>query len=657
MQPQTPAAPRAARVWQIFLRLAPFLAALPPLAALFLRTPALQAAVYLVFWLYLPGMALAQVLVKAEGRAQKILYAFFLGTAFLFILYYCGALLGSALPVRLVPPLLGAGYLVYCALVRREQTLAQLRSFWQGAVSPLPWLAAAGVWFSFLLTTVAIGGPGEISNPDYLWHMGNVHTLAALPGVEDIRVTGMDFRYHYFSDLIWASGKLAVGLDPYYSILRFSALLAPVPMACSVWLLLRGVLKKPWFAGICAGVALFCAPLYGVYNDFSYQWGSNVNAVGVAVPCGLLLILHMVKGLEAPRVSWRFVLVAFVLACLTTGFKGPFALCAMGAVLGAGLVRLRYKKRPPKRWLFAVLAIVGGFLLVWALLLRTGLNEDYIKSWQPFYSVFTAEVLARPLIALGEGVFARAVLMPLHLVVIFGVFALPFLFAYVRFVARFIGGRGCPDGVLAALAGAVSSLLVFYMLDLTGRSQFYFMYFATPLVAAVAANEVEHFWMPVLVRRKRAVIRIIAAGLSAVMVLFAAAHPMWEPGQPTYSPSEVEAAYWLRDNVATEEKVATNRHHSMYLVSGLAGVRFWLEGDLYARNSGKTVEMLAEQRDLGDDLFRDGVGGKAELARQLEVEWLLQYKSFVADDLHAAPGDGFTLAFAGEDVLIWRLEA
>lgn len=636
---------------QILFYLVPVFLTLGPILFISAQTQAYLAILFLLFWVYLPGRFYTRLSKNNPNTIFSTLTSFFLGFIGLIILFYLGR---NAILLRFIPFCIGIAGIIQELFLAKDKVAFKKLSGKLFAIfkNPIWWVLAFAVCWSFYLLITCLGTPISIANTDYFWHMGNIHTLANSPQFQDIRVLGMTFTYHYFADLLWAAGKLVFGLDPFFCVTSYPLLVAPILMSLSLWELLCPVIKTPWKRTLCSIVTLLWVPLYGMYNDFTYQWATNVNAVGIALPCAIWLILLSIKALNSQKVHWRTIILILLGSALVTGLKGPFALCALAAVTGGWLVRLLKKRETAKKSWVVPLSILLGFLPVWAFLLRTGLNEGYISSWQPAYSVYTAEVLAPLLVAFGNGLTARLILLPLHLIIILGVFSIPFVFACIRFVIQFFKNTlPKEDNSIFYLAGSVASLLVFYMLDLRGRSQFYFLYFAVPLVAAVALQEVKLYWLP----KMKKSLKIFCSALVVILLVFAMAHPMMEKPQALYSQSEVDASLWLASNVDDDEMIATNRHSAFYMASALSGKQFFLEGDTYARNSGVTEEMLEPQKALSDSLFMANTQNKSAIAKELGIDYLVQFTNNVDADLLSHLEDYYTLLWREDAVSIYKV--
>ncbi len=621
-------------------------------------------ALFLLFLLLalLPGLVAARLLWPGAGTGRALLAAFYLGLAVLFAQYFLLNAVGALNALQWSVPVLAVLSLAALLFFARRNGTPILR---QAAALPaqlarhhlLLWVIAAGVWYSYYLTNIRFSTPDTVYSADMQWHMGNIYTLAA-PGFQDIRIFGMTFRYHYFADLLYAAGRIVFGFLPYNCVLRFPALLTPALMGLSVYLLAGLAVQKRWLRALVAAVVLYVFPLFGRYNDFAYQWLTNVNAVGVAVPC-MILVLLVVRASNTLSVRRLLPLLALATAVLA-GLKGPFAVCVVAGAVGAPLYALLKKDPHLRRWLAVSGGIALGFLPVWFALLRGGMNSAYLFTDRLLMAVSHADVLSRPIIALGDNFLARLVFLPVQYLFVTGIFGIPFLFALVRaLISLFRRGKAVETADFFYIFGAFLSFGAYYYYDMIGRSQNYFLLGACVLMVVPALGELRR-WGAALAAKPRPLKTGGAAAGIAVAVfcaVFSAFHPMLEDHIGLYTKNELRAIQWIIDNVPDDALIAVNRHEAFYLVSGFTGKRIYLEGTRYAKNSGVTEAMLAGMIAQNDSLFDAAVPSaqRTGTMQALGIDYLVQWKNSYTDTELTAPlGDDFEVCFVSDDVLIWQ---
>jgi hypothetical protein len=348
---------------------------------------------------------------------------------------------------------------------------------------------------------------------------------------------------------------------------------------------------------------------------------------------------------------------------LLAGFKGPFALSILGALAGYTLYQWLKRQKQGARWYAMVLSVVLSFALVWVTLLRSGLNDAYFFTDRAFMPVSHAAVLAKPIIALGDHFWARLCLLPVQFLLVTGIFAVPYLSALGKLIVSVFrrNVRNQNKLQVLCLAGSFISLGAYYLFDMTGRSQNYFLYFSSPLIACAALFEMTAWygrWQTKPLRQRR-ILNVIVVVLLVSVMLFSAFQPMVEPIMPGYfTADEMRAVQWIIENVPDDALIAVNRHETFYMLSGYTGKQIYIEGVRYAKNSGVTEDMLAERMAKNDALFHNETDNETRLAlaKEIGADYFVQWLNVYADDqLFGIFGDGFERCYSGEDVIVWRL--
>ncbi len=627
---------------------------------------------YVLLCILLPGKLLFDHSRNLNGPLRFLL-CFYGGFSVAVMLYYLCCLLQSFWPLKLIPLVLGIfelGKLIFSAY--REGVRRYLCKGWEKASRNhaafwcvlLAMLASAAVLFYLFAT------PNMVWNPDYQWHMGNIYTLADSFNFADIRAEGLTFTYHYFSDLFFAIGRIIFGLEPYQCAMRFPILLTGPLVISSVSALLAYTPLRSWNAR--AGVALagmLLTPLFGPNNDLAYQWLTNINAVGLAMPCGLTLIcllLHFAQRPQREGVTWKTGTLCILLMLLTAGLKGPFALAILGGVCGYTLYLLIKRQKLLKGWYWLVAGLCLAFLLIWITLLRFGLNEDYGTQSAFLDKVYKVKAYIPIVLYFGDSWKTKLLMLPLHFFAVTGILSLPFLAVCIRYVTRLFRHE-CPSerGEAILLCLCVSSLGVYYLFDMTGQSQNYFLYFSIPCMLALAVQETAR-WLAALYRKKRVILRRCLAGamicLAAVNMTVAAMNPALEDRIEFYTPEILQGVDWIRENTSPDAKLAVNRHGSFYLLSGFTGRRFKVEGVLYARNSGATLSSFEQQMQENDRLFDPEYPDKLALAKALGIDYTVYVvRTFesendeVYDPSIMENQEGFELCFSNRDIVIYQV--
>ena len=624
---------------------------------------------YLAWYVLLPGHLLYRVVFRGNGGAAvRLLSSFYLGLALLFSQYYLLELAGALWPLRFISPAV-ALFEIFSVARRRIKNKTQgtgLRHFFISAAENhlFVWLLCIAVCYSFYILNIRYSTPDTIYNSDLHWHMGNIYTLSK-PGFQDIRVEGMFFKYHYFSDLFFAVGRVAVGLVPFNCVMRFPVLITPLLVTASVYELTRTAAHTRLSRAFFSLCLMLFVPLFGRYNDIAYQWLTNLNAVGLALPCGLLLLIFVRDRLLAcpgKNIAWRDAALAFVFIVMLSGLKGPFGVSVLGAFAAFTVYALVKHLKPGAGWYVAASCVAVGFLVMWFTLLSSGLNDAYILSDRLAASVKHADILVPAINALGDNLFARLVLLPVQFILVGGMFAVPFVVMLVRVIGSLFRKKesGLDAFTVFCTLGAFVSLGAYYYFDMLGRSQNYFLYFAVPMMAYPAITEIVR-WAKKLsgtasLRKKAAKIALAAVMLAAVV--FAGFNPMLEDEISLYSAGELGAIAWIEENVPEDSLLMVNRHETFYLISGFTGRQVYVEGVYYAKNSGVTLEMLEDRIALNDELFHSDTTTerRIEIVRQTGADYIVQWRnSYANPELSNRFEQGFTAAYVSDDVVIWQL--
>ena len=201
-----------------------------------------------VFWLWLPGRALAARLAPRRGRG---LYAAIYGAGLLAAVQCLAARLGVFWPLGLPAAVGLAGLLRPIrrsrgsarALARRAaaHTARRLESphttLWAGLC------LGYGVFCSAANPHPLRAGAAALDR-DFLWNIGNAAALQRAFPAEDLRVSGVRLAYHYLTELLWAALARLSGAALFAAVLVLSLVFSLVvalagrkkPLAWLSWL-------------------------------------------------------------------------------------------------------------------------------------------------------------------------------------------------------------------------------------------------------------------------------------------------------------------------------------------------------------------------------------------------------------------------------------
>lgn len=640
-----------------------------------------------VFWLWLPGRALAARLAPRRGRG---LYAAIYGAGLLAAVQCLAARLGAFWLLGLPAAVGLAGLLRPIrrsrgsarALARRAaaHTARRLESphttLWAGLCF------GYGVFCSAANPHPLRAGAAALDR-DFLWNIGNAAALQRAFPAEDLRVSGVRLAYHYLTELLWAALARVSGaalFDVYFyfagPVFLALALAALRALASGCW---PGRPTGRYLAlvfgfGCASGAAALGNGLSVFGNTLLAHLLTNINAQATALLffagafCAFAALAR--AGLRRTPGSWRqwgALFLSFGLLCVAKGPQAALLLCGVAAAL-ALLLLLRRVRFGPAAGMLAGLGAV--FFALYQFLYAGGVSsmEFSIFAMRNTFIYRTLSPLTDALCAMlpGTGYFWLVCLgllnafcmLPLQCLLCLGL--LP---AAVRTLPR-------PDParlLAAALAGG--GMLAYHLFYHSSSSQVYFALLALLCLSLLAAGAPR----PRRVLRGPVLLAGMLGGLTTLCIALGFARQAAPPlaacaglREPAASAENVtagdEAAMaWLAANSGERDVFATNRISSTPAVedaisniyTGLSGRQAWLEGWTYAvTNMGVGPDFLAEKRWVNEELFSGLPAGEAHaLARQAGVRWLVLAKAWPG-----APPAGLAPVYENESATIYDLE-
>lgn len=640
-----------------------------------------------VFWLWLPGRALAARLAPRRGRG---LYAAIYGAGLLAAVQCAAARLGAFWPLGL-PAAVGLAGLLRPIRRSRGSTRALAR---RSAARAVHWLTGphTTLWAGLCL---GYGVFCSAANPhplragaaaldrDFLWNIGNAAALQRAFPAEDLRVSGVRLAYHYLTELLWSALARVSGaalFDVYFyfagPVFLALALAALRAMARGCW---PGRPTGRYLAlvfgfGCASGAAALGNGLSVFGNTLLAHLLTNINAQATALPffagafCAFAALAR--AGLRRAPGSWRqwgALFLSFGLLCMAKGPQAALLLCGVAAAL-ALLLLLRRVRFGPAAGMLAGLGAV--FFALYQFLYAGGVSsmEFSIFAMRNTFIYRTLSPLTDALCAMlpGTGYFWLVCLgllnafcmLPLQCLL-----CLELLPAAVRALPQ-------PDParlLAAALAGG--GMLAYHLFYHSSSSQVYFALLALLCLSLLAAGAPR----PRGVLRGPVLLAGMLGGLTTLCIALGFARQAAPPlaacaglREPSASAENVtagdEAAMaWLAANSSERDVFATNRISSTPAVedaisniyTGLSGRQAWLEGWTYAvTNMGVGPDFLAEKRWVNEELFSGLPAGEARaLARQAGVRWLVLAKAWPG-----APPAGLAPVYENESAAIYDLE-
>jgi hypothetical protein len=552
---------------------------------------------------------------------------------------------------------------------------ALLKAAVPSADGPAYVLASVGMAISAFFTLFRYPRPDVIPGvqlyPDIAWHIGNVGILSGANGFQDTRVHGVTFTYHYFSDLFFAIERLVFGGNAFDLIVQYQFVLIGTLLGfTAIAFFSEAFGKRSWTAYSSSAVLLFVpAVLPGYGNLLFFHLFTNVNAMALALPALMVLLILVKRLLEDRNEPYSIVLIPALLILLA-GLKGPVAFTILAALLTFAALQV-LRRGFDRIWGFTLLASCIGYAVVHFTLLDKGLSLITLGLSSP------VEIVAR--VPAYAGLFAMvprtpllvAAMIPFHFLVVGSPLAIFFLIRVFRIATRWVRGKALPSFEEFLLVFAILSVGAYYTIGHAGLSQMYFLFGALPAIVLLGFHEARDL----LSRTRPASPRILVASLLLITVSVGAVasyHVLQrnaletvklhgiDTSSPTVnkvSSAEYEGLAWLQANTPSSSLFATNRHGTdrlFFLYSAYTGRMFYVEGSSYATNSGLSREQADAMQRLNDRLFQAGVSRKLDLARRLGIDYVVYFKH-ERDRTPPNEAQGFRPVFDNADMTIFQV--
>ena len=215
---------------------------------------------------------------------------------------------------------------------------------------------------------------------DFLYWVGNnISFTKGLP-VQDYRLVGNNFYYHYFSSTLMAQISLATKLDVVTLSLFFSSVLPCLLLVFSSYVFLSELVNNKYLIIIGMIMILLCDGIYGFVTAHIYFCPFGYD---YAYAIGMLSIAYLIQIYKNDKYSIKEIAVSCLLIMLATGFKGPIGIVTL---MGYAIVsfKLLIEKKYKKgficgiSWLFVFLFTFFAFIYNWSLTGDSPLGLSYV---------------------------------------------------------------------------------------------------------------------------------------------------------------------------------------------------------------------------------------------------------------------------------------
>ncbi len=672
--------------------------------------------IYCVLYVVLPGAVLCYIFGIADrigsiNRYLRAVLVFYLGILQLFIQYYLLKSVGHVSWIRYSVPIIiilialfmlkyDKNRLILCR-ARYRNLKSDFRRFINGEECWFVAVLITSVTFLVLVFSLFQYPSQEyFTYQDNIWHMSNINILAS-GSFSDYRVFGYTFRYHYFSDLFYAICKIIFKVETYDCIVKYQVFVIPSLVVLSVYGFFRHLLPegKTTILKLTTLVLLFAPATLPVFtNSFNYQWLSNVNAVGLTLPCMLILLVLIKLSIDYDINTGKsgyikLLLLLAVFQLLVSGFKGPIAVTVVGGFAVYALLALRFQNTF-KRNITIFAAILAPFLLVYYMLLSYGLASGTavlsVSSWfSPATEGFIFETAYEDVLKFtGSSLFAKLLLLIPHYLCATGPAAICSVFAIILCIYRYISNKNMDKYQLFSCCFLITGAGGYYLVNHSGKSQMYFLFAVLPTITYIAGQWLSEYnpvwrlktgYQSLIIFFSKLMLQcvliiILFISLFSTMILYGSIlkkdidnwNSKYEETDVSnvfsVSSEEIEGLRWIRDNTDMNVMCATNKH---YILSGDEKEKAWwffdsayserqlfIEGYSYETNSGFDISKGETMIEINDRMFSGEYNDqyKYELAEKLGIEYLIIHMN---EDLSFIPsGKQFSICFKNDSIAI-----
>ncbi|WP_028234647.1 hypothetical protein [Pseudobutyrivibrio sp. MD2005] len=639
--------------------------------------------IFVVFWIQIPGMLFESILLPRRLKfSTRLLAAFFIGFMYLATLYYIESLTGIKNIILVAGPVASVvGIMAYIKKGRPSLLNAdeQFRGAWV-IIFAFIFIASS---LSFLLKfNGALSGVTTQVYHDYLFHTGNIVSLSrSFPNV-DIRVSGLQFYYHYYYELIFAMCKHIFKMDAFRLYMNGNALICAWPLTLALVTIgekLRAgrISHKFNYFFYCSGTLVSCIcvmPLNVVGVKLPFSWldnhlFSNANAMGLAMSLTVVLVDILVE-VWYDKFDLRVIIALYLLSAAATGFKGTTGILLVAITWAVFVIEAIIMKNFHLERMLYVISVTLGFVFTY-LTVTVGIHSSGSNNRAmqitpagtleagrvgQLISKLGFDYMAFPWVVIGVILAAICIVGPC---------ILPFVgYAHSKFKVLI------KEGVIGdifdwfVIGLAIMGVIGFCFISVPGLSQGYF----------VITNAALIFYGSVryIIDNRRKLISRIACGffvLGAVFLLVDIAYSCYSDikqnavyqkpagDEPSLvSASTMEAYLWLRDNTAEDAMVAVDRfseetdYRDIYFYCGAFSERqCYLEGYDY---SDVTDKQIAAMLSINESFYNTD-SAKAEIAMEMNgIDYLVVTKAGHPDFQNTSRR--LNLVFINDEVQIYQ---
>lgn len=616
-----------------------------PLLITLVRYAAWKMVLYLAFWILAPGAITARYVFRRryEDWETGVLSAFFIGAGLIFAEWFLLQLLHVRWPILVINPGIVILFALFLFCYKKEgvRLLQSVRGHVHLTVPFLLTLFAA-VYLCAYYLNFSMPRAVDIGSTDCTWQVGNINQLAGKTPFNDIRVDGVTAKYHFFARLFLAIAKYIFGGEGWIYLVQYPIWYLPLLITIAFRKLYQRVACDESLITTAAIATMAGFFLNSSYGPWQIHLFTDINSVGLGIPCLLLLFLNLTEE----RKNSAFLLEQLLLLFVLTGTKGPFAMLYVLALLV--WVPLCAVKR--KKWDAggAVLAVTSAvfFALIFYFLLSAG-TETYFSGLgrdDVLQSAIRGSELRALYERMGAGGMRSRFLFLLPSLIASFTWLLPFvIWGLGDLAVCFFGKKKAAEDTLFAAILVGGGLTAYYLFHVMGNSELYFLFAAIPFMGYIGFQKM-YFLLKTERTKKVVCIAIFAAAFLQLYgnLLWGSGNlPGKTKGYLLHTAEAVEAdrlaefqAYdFLRENTPADALIATNQQGggTFHNISAFAERQCYLEGSEYSRRNFGFQDGELRQQQMWD-LFGNewDEETKADFCRWTGIDYLVIFRKIEA---------------------------
>ena len=612
---------------------------------------------YIVFWIQIPGMLFENILLPRRLKiSTRLLASFFIGFMYLALLYLVESLTGIDNIIMVAGPVTSVVAILWHIRKGCPSLYNADEHFrWTGIIIFAFIFIASILNFQLKYVGVMSGTTTQVYH-DYLFHTGNIVSLSRAFPNADIRVSGLQFYYHYFYELIFAMCKHIFGMDAFSLYINGNAIICAWPLMLGLLIIgerirARRISHKFNYFFYCAGTLASCVclmPLNVVGVKLPFSWldnhlFSNANAMGLALSIAVVLVDILVE-VWYDKFDLKVLIALFTLAAAATGFKGTTGILLVAIAWAVFIVEALIMKSFHFERMLSVVSVTLGFVVTY-FMVTVGVHSSGANNRAMTISpagTLDAGRVGQLISKLGLDYMAFPwviIAVILSAICIIGPCILPFTgFAVLKFKVL------VKEGVIGdifdwfVIGLVMMGVIGFCFISVPGLSQGYF----------VITNAAFIFYGSVryIIENRNKIITRISYGFFVLGTLFivvdlayycylditqnAIYHKPANDNPGLVSEDTMEAYLWLRDNTNEDALVAVDRfseeidYRSIYFYcSAFSERQCYLEGYDYSDVTKKQIEAMLS---INETFFSSDVVA-AETAMEMNgVDYLVVTK-------------------------------